>query len=164
MSPHEMPSTSPNRMRVRSPVNESERDTMTTPSASIPTNSRPIAVSPDRRDRRRTMLTPPIITAAPTSAPPMPGSPSSSAPAMPGSTPWASASPMNASPRRTTNVPTMAQAIATRQPAISARSMNVVVGEGVDQRSQPRALAGLRGAGRPGRRRSQRAMPRIIVK
>ncbi len=35
----------------------------------MPTNSRPMAVSPDSRERRRTRLTPPIITAAPTSAP-----------------------------------------------------------------------------------------------
>ena len=124
MSSHEMPSTSPKRMLVRSPLKLSERETMTTPRASMPTKSSPMAVSPDRRDLRRTTATPAIIAAAPTTAPPMPGRPSRIAPAMPGSTPCASASPMNARPRSTTNVPTIAHATATRQPAMSARSMN----------------------------------------
>ena len=48
-------------MRVRSPLKLSERETITTPSASIPTNSRPMAVSPDSRERRRTTPTPAII-------------------------------------------------------------------------------------------------------
>ena len=46
---------------------------MTTPSASIATNSRPMAVSEDRRVRRVTSATPPIITTAPTAAPSDPG-------------------------------------------------------------------------------------------
>jgi hypothetical protein len=45
-----IPSISPNRMRVRSPLKELERDTMITPRDSMPTNSKPIAVSDDRRD------------------------------------------------------------------------------------------------------------------
>ena len=93
-----------------SPVNESDRDTMTTPRASIPTNSSPMAVSPDSRDRRGEQVDPPIIEAAPTAAPARPGRPRRSAPATPGSTPWASASPMKASPRSTTKVPATAQA------------------------------------------------------
>ena len=46
---------------------------MTTPRASIATNSRPIAVSDDSRVRRVTTATPPIITTAPTAAPSDPG-------------------------------------------------------------------------------------------
>ena len=115
-----IPSSSPNRIRTRSPENDDERDTITTPSASRPTNSSPIAVSLDRRERSVISVTPPIIAIAPTAAPIIPGTPSRSAAATPGSTPWASASPMNARPRSTTYVPTTAHAIDTRIPARSA--------------------------------------------
>ena len=118
------PSSSPNKMRVRSPTNASLREVMMTPSASMPTKSKPIAVSPERRKRRVTRLTPPIITTAPTAAPTMPDTPRSSAVAMPGRTPCASASPTNASPRSTTKVPAMAHVIATRMPATKARRRN----------------------------------------
>src|ERR1035437_2293466 len=64
------------------------------------------------------------MTAAPTAAPAIPGKPRSNAAATPGSTPWASASPMKASPRSTTNVPTIAQPTETNIPAARARSMN----------------------------------------
>ena len=37
---------------MRSPLNEVERETITTPRASMPTNRRPIALSDERRDRR----------------------------------------------------------------------------------------------------------------
>ena len=46
-----------------------------------------MAVSDDRRVRRVTTATPPIITTAPTAAPTIPGSPSRIAAAIPGSTP-----------------------------------------------------------------------------
>ena len=70
---------------------------------------------------------------------------------------------MKASPRSTTNVPTMAQAIATRQPAISARSMNSLSAKGSISGPRP-ALS--RASGAPVARPSSiaRAMPRIIVK
>src|ERR1035437_287545 len=64
------------------------------------------------------------MTAAPTAAPAIPGKPRSNAAATPGSTPWARASPMKASPRSTTNVPTIAQPTETRIPAARAGSMN----------------------------------------
>ena len=114
------PSSSPNKMRVRSPTNASLREVMITPSASMPTKSKPIAVSPESRKRRVTRLTPPIIATAPTAAPTMPDTPRSSAVAIPGSTPCARASPTNASPRNTTKVPATAHVIATSIPAASA--------------------------------------------
>ena len=117
------PSTSPNRISVRLPANSDDLDTITTPSASMPTNSRPIATSLLRRVRRCTAATPPIITAAPTSAPTNDGMPMSSAAAMPGSTPCASASPKKAIPRSTISVPTTPVAMATRMPASRARCM-----------------------------------------
>ena len=47
----------------------SERETMTTPSASMPTKSRPMAVSDESRERRVMSVTPPIMASAPTVAP-----------------------------------------------------------------------------------------------
>ena len=123
-------------------MKELERDTITTPSASMPTNSSPIAVSDESRDRRVMSVTPPIMARAPTIAPTIPGAPMSSAPAMPGSTPCASASPMNASPRSTTNVPTTAHAIETSTPASSARSMNPLIHERVDERTHDASETG----------------------
>ena len=57
---------SPKSMWVMSPENEADLEVMITPSASIPTNNSPTAVSGDRRVLRCTTLTPPIITSAPT--------------------------------------------------------------------------------------------------
>ena len=125
-----IPSNSPNKIRARSPTNEDERDVIMTPSASMPTNSKPIAVSPDNLNLRVTMLTPPIMTAAPTAAPRMPENPSNIAVAIPGSTPWASASPTNAKPRNTTNVPAIAHVKATRIPPNSASRMNSLLAKG----------------------------------
>jgi hypothetical protein len=88
-----------------------------TPSASIPTNNKPIAVSPDSRYRRVTTLTPDIMTPAPIAAPSTPEKPNSNAAATPGTTPWASASPAKARPRNTTNVPATAQMADTKMPA-----------------------------------------------
>ena len=85
--PGRIPRISPNRIRTMSPLNESDRDTMITPSASIATNNSPIAVSDDSRDRFVMKPTPMIITAEPTAAPSIPGAPISRAPATPGSTP-----------------------------------------------------------------------------
>ena len=135
-----MPRIWPNRIPTRSPANELERETITTPSASIATKSRPIAVSDDSRERRVIRLTPAIIASAPTAAPTIPGSPSRSAPAMPGSTPWARASPMKASPRRTTKVPTIAQAIETSTPADERAEHELVLQERIDERAQQASL------------------------
>ena len=60
-------------MRVRSPVNVADLETMTTPSASMPTKSRPIAVVDENRVRRVIQLTPATMTAAATAAPSIPG-------------------------------------------------------------------------------------------
>ena len=85
-----------------SPTKVRDREVMITPSASIPTNSKPIAVSLDSRDLRVINEMPVIITAALTAAPKIPDTPMSRAAAMPGTTPWARASPTNDRPRSTT--------------------------------------------------------------
>ena len=117
-------------MRVRSPTNASLREVMITPNASIPTNNKPIAVSPERRKRRVTRLTPPIITTAPTAAPTMPETPKRRAVAIPGKTPWARASPTKARPRSTTNVPAIAHDKATKIPPINAKRRNSLLRNG----------------------------------
>ncbi len=132
-SPPETPSSSPNSTRVRSPTKVSEREVMMTPSASMPTNSRPMAVSPESLNRRCTTETPPIITIAPTMAPYTPEIPSNSAPAIPGRMPCARASPTNANPRRITNVPAIAQVSPTNNPPTRARRMNSLSKNGVNR-------------------------------
>ena len=94
---------------------------MTTPTASIPTNSRPMPVSSGRLVVRWTRLMPPTITTALTIAPSVRSKPQMAASAMPGSTPWASASPKNARPRTTTHVPISAVVVAASSPPSSAR-------------------------------------------
>ena len=118
------------KMRVRSPVKLCDFDVIITPTASMPANNRPMAVSPDRRERRVITETPPIITAVPAAAPMVTGKPTSKAMAIPGNTPWASASATNANPRSTTNVPTTAHASATSTPAVSARARNALSTKG----------------------------------
>jgi len=130
-----MPRISPNRMRTRSPEKAWERETMATPRASMPTNSRPMAVSGERLERRVMKPMPKIMAQAPSAAPAMPGRPRSMAAATPGSTPWARASPMKARPRSTTKVPTMPQATETRMPASRAWSMNPLAAKGLISRS-----------------------------
>ena len=129
------PSSSPNRMRVRSPVKLLVRDVIMTPSASMPAKNNPIAVSLDRRDRRVITLTPLIITTVPAAAPITTGQPRSTAVAMPGRTPWARASATKARPRSTTNEPTIAQHIATSTPAESARVMKSLSMKGLKRKS-----------------------------
>ena len=97
---------------------------ITTPSASMPTNSRPMPVSSRTRARRLTSVTAPLITSAATNAPTMGLNPHSRASARPGITPWARASPRNVSPRSTTQVPTTAVATLASSPASSARCIN----------------------------------------
>ncbi len=96
---------------------------ITTPTASIPTKSRPMPTSSLRRDRRWTRLIPATMTAADTAAPTVRSKPRTTPRAMPGRTPWARASPMKVRPRSTTQVPTRAVMTATRTPASSARCM-----------------------------------------
>ncbi len=97
---------------------------ITTPSASMPTNSRPMPVSSRTRARRLTTVTAPLITSAATKAPAMGLKPHRMARASPGMTPWASASPRKVRPRNTTHVPTTAVAALANNPASSARCMN----------------------------------------
>ena len=85
--PPEVPSTSPKRMATRSTANDPLREMMITPRASMPTKSRPMAVSSDRRVVRCTREMAPTITTAATAAPSTGLKPSSRATAMPGSTP-----------------------------------------------------------------------------
>ena len=113
----------PKRNPVRSPAKDRLRLTISTPSASIPTNSSPIAASWFSRARRPTSEIPPTITAALANAPMVGLNPTIVAMARPGSTPWASASPMKVIPRSTTHVPTSPQAMAARVPASRARCM-----------------------------------------
>ncbi len=130
------PRISPKRMRTRSPEKAPERETMATPRASIPTKRSPMAVSEDSRERRVMKPIPRIMAAVPTAAPSSPGRPSSMEMATPGRTPWASASPMKARPRRTTNVPTMPQAKETSSPAARALAMKPLCTNGETRRSR----------------------------
>jgi hypothetical protein len=118
------PRTSPNRREVTSVAKLAEREMITTPSASMPTNSRPMPVSSRTRARRVTSDTAPLITSAATNAPMIGLNPHSTARARPGITPWARPSPRNVRPRSTTHVPITAHAAAARMPASSARCMN----------------------------------------
>jgi hypothetical protein len=97
---------------------------MTTPRASIPTNSSPIAVSWDSPPRRVANPMPAAMPPAATAAPAGPGRPSTTAMATPGSIPCAIASPRKAMPRSTTQVPVTAQSTATSSPPARARCMN----------------------------------------
>lgn len=76
------------------------------------------------RVRRCTTVIPAAIPPAATMPPTGPGNPSSMAVATPGSIPWAIASPRNAMPRTTTQVPVTAHNTATSTPPMRARSMN----------------------------------------
>ena len=124
------PRNCPKRMASKSPVNESELETKTTPRANKPMNKSPIAVSLESFERAVMRPTPPIITTAPTAAPSIVGKPRIVAIATPGRTPWAKASPMKAIPRRTTYVPTTAHVSDTRIPANSARCINPLLRNG----------------------------------
>ncbi len=81
------PKASPNRIVVRLPVYESTLEMITTPSASIPTKSRPIAVSSLSFVCRLTTSIPATMTAAATAAPSAGLTSSTTAAAMPGTTP-----------------------------------------------------------------------------
>jgi len=97
---------------------------MTTPSASIPTKSSPIAVSSPRRVCRLTTSMPATMTAAATAAPIAGLTSSTTAAAIPGTTPWTNASPKKLIPRSTSHVPTTAHISPARIPPISARCWN----------------------------------------
>ncbi len=103
------------------------------PRASMPTKRRPIEVSWDSLPRRETRLTPAVMTTALTAAPATGGRPRSAAVATPGSMPWAIASPRNARPRRTTQVPTTPQTAATSRPPTRARRRKAAVNGSVIQ-------------------------------
>src|SRR5690606_34553178 len=113
-------STSPNRNPARSTANDRECDTMITPSASMPANSSPVLVSCDSRRGRPSTLTPAAIAIAAVAPPATTSPPSSEASATPGSIPWDIASPRNAIPRSTTQVPAKAHTSDTRTDAHSA--------------------------------------------
>jgi hypothetical protein len=94
-----------------------------------------MAVSEDNRERLVIKVMPPIMNAAPMAAPIIPENPARIDTAMPGKTPWASASPMKANPRKITKVPAIAQAIETKTPAISAWDMKALDENGVTNKS-----------------------------
>ena len=98
---------------------------MMTPSDSIPTNSSPIPVSWDRRGVRPRAVTPPVMTAALSSAPTSRLPPNSAASATPGSSPCDMASPRKAIPLSTTQVPARAQIADTNIPPHRARCTKV---------------------------------------
>ena len=112
----------------------------------MPTNSSPMPVSSDSRVVRCTRLTPPTMTTALTIAPSDRSNPQMAARAMPGSTPWASASPKNASPRTTTHVPIERRRRRGEQ-AADERPLGDPgregVGDEVDQRSAPATRSAL---------------------
>src|SRR5258705_11611131 len=115
------PSTSPKRMPRRSPVYVRMLLKSTMPTANMPENTTPIAVSSLRPDRRATA---PIASADATAAIEPPITMlifSRNAMTTPGKAACAMASPRNASPRSTTNTPTLAQTNATSTAATSAR-------------------------------------------
>ena len=97
---------------------------ITTPSASMPTNSRPIAVSSLSRVCRLTISIPATITAAATAAPSAGLTSSTTAAAMPGTTPCTKASPKKLMPRSTNQVPTTAHIRPARTPPSRARCWN----------------------------------------
>jgi len=124
MSSVVMPRASPKRMDVTSVAKDPDLDTMRTPNASIPTNKSPIAVSSRTGVRLETKVTRPLIMRAERKAPTTGLKPHKIATAIPGMTPWAKASPRNASPRKTIHVPTREVATTAITPPTSARCMN----------------------------------------
>ncbi len=94
-----------------------------TPNANVPANRTPTAVS-----KRSPLLraTQPMASAVPTAAtePPMySGMPSMNAMTRPGNAAWLTASPMNARPLSTTNVPITAHTMPTMSAASRPRCM-----------------------------------------
>lgn len=129
--------TSPNRKPVRSTAKDCDRDTMMTPSESIPTNNRPMPVSWEILGVRPSAVTPAVITTALATAPTSRLPPNRAANATPGSSPWDIASPRKAMPRSTTQVPASAQMADTRIPPHRARCTKVTSNGAVNQ-SMPR--------------------------
>ena len=119
-----MPSESPKRTAVTFVLNEPAFEMITTPSASIPTKSSPMAVSSRTVVKLATVETKPLITRAAIKAPRAGLNPQRTARATPGITPWASASPRNASPLSTIQVPTRDVAITAIRPPINALCIN----------------------------------------
>ena len=119
------PSTSPKSSAVTSIVKDRARDTITTPNASMPTKSSPMAVSSRTAVRADTAVMSPLITRADRNAPTTGLKPQSTAKAMPGMTPCANASPKNDRPRSTTHVPMTEVATTATRLARSARCMKV---------------------------------------
>src|SRR5690606_19623414 len=144
------PRTSPKRRLCTSVAKDRLFEMITTPRASIPTNSRPTAVSSARRARRFTNVMPPTITAAVARAPRVRSNPHSTARAMPGMTPWARASPRKDRPRSTTQVPTTEDATTASIPAHSARCMNSAAKGSVSQSTASACQGFARSAGEGG--------------
>src|SRR3982075_1425225 len=117
-------STLPRSTESRSPVYWRILLNSTMPSANMPANTTPIAVSSRIVPRRESR---PIATAAKTAAiipPTTRFAFSRNAMTIPGKAACATASPRNASPRSTTSTPTTAQTMPTRIDPASARCMN----------------------------------------
>src|SRR5659263_620572 len=94
---------------------------ITTPSASIPTKSKPMPVSSLRVVVRCTSSMPATMTTAATAAPRYGEKSKTTAAAMPGSTPWTNASPKKLIPRRTSQTPTTDAITPAIRPPRSAR-------------------------------------------
>jgi hypothetical protein len=94
---------------------------ITTPRASMPTKSRPMAVSSLSRELRLTTSMRTSMTAAAIAAPSRGLKSKATAAAMPGTTPWVKASPKKLMPRRTSHVPTTEHMRPARMPPSSAR-------------------------------------------
>ena len=127
------PSASPKRMVVRDPVYDGVDEMITTPSPSMPTNSRPMAVSSLRAVWRWISSIPPTMTAAATTAPRTGEKSSTTASAMPGTTPWTKASPKKLRPRRTSQTPTTDAVTPASRPPYSARCWNPSANGSVNQ-------------------------------
>src|SRR5659263_442237 len=94
---------------------------ITTPSASIPTKSKPMPVSSLRVVVRCTYSMPATMTTAATAAPRYGEKSKTTAAAIPGSTPWTNASPKKLIPRRTSQTPTTDAITPAIRPPRSAR-------------------------------------------
>ena len=114
--------TSPNRKPVRSTAKLCDRETMMTPSASVPTSRRPMLASDASFDDRPISATPSAMASAARRPPTIRLPPSKAATATPGSMPCVIASPRKTLWRSRTQHPTTAHRHAAIIPATRART------------------------------------------
>src|SRR5699024_4417814 len=116
------PNASPKRMAVNEPWKLSDREISTTPSAIIPTNRRPMALSSFKLVVRWINSSKLTMTNAASAAPRNGEKSKSTSAAIPGTTPCTNASPKKLIPRSTSHTPTKLDMTAAKSPPSSARS------------------------------------------